>query len=132
MFLTLNQPPETISSNSHQSTKRHRKTKKSTTVSAEMISVPVIPTTAVSSSRKVTYVSSSKTSDKAEAQPTRRVVSKLARFLVTIANGQDLGFQQVGTGRMLRLISIMFLLSLDFLIYQLHRTCTVTDVAVAR
>ena len=95
------QPSATITSNSHQSTKRQRKHKKSTTVSAEMISVPVVPTSAVLSSRKVTYVPVSKTADETEAQPTRsgRVVSKPARFLVTIANGQDLSFQQVGEGK---------------------------------
>jgi hypothetical protein len=97
----VDQPQETITSNSHQSTKRQRKHKKSTTVSADMISVPVVPTSAVLSSRKVTYVPVSKTADETEAQPTRsgRVVSKPARFLVTIANGQDLSFQQVGEGK---------------------------------
>ncbi len=97
----VNQPPETITSKSHQFTKRHRKHKKSTTVTAEMVSVPVVPTTAVSSSRKVTNVPASKTTDEAEARPTRsgRVVSKPASFLVTITNGQGLSFQQVGEGK---------------------------------
>ena len=94
-------PSTTNATISQQSTKRRRKHKKITQNSSDatITAAPTAPV--VSSSRKVRFVPSPPTTDVPGVPPTRsgRVVSKPARFLITIVNGQDLSFQQVGEGK---------------------------------
>ena len=86
---------------SQQSTKRRRKHKKISQNSSDatITAAPTAPV--VLSSRKVRFVPSPPATDGPSVPPTRsgRVVSKPARFMMTIVNGQDPSFQQVGEGK---------------------------------
>ena len=93
-----NQSSTIVTSRDKSSTKRRHNKKKSSQVSSSNVPTITVPTPAVTSSCKVTIIPSPLTIDEPLVTSTRsgRATTKPVRFLVTIVNGQDPSFQQVG------------------------------------
>ena len=85
-------------SNTQPTTKRRHNKKKSSQITSTIVPTITVPSTAATSSRKVTIIPSPPTIDEPLVTSTRsgRATTKPVRFLVTIVNGQDPSFQQVG------------------------------------
>jgi hypothetical protein len=87
-----------MNSNGQLRTKRRHNKKKSSQIPSNIVPTITVPTSAATSSRKVAIIPSPSTIDEPLVTSTRsgRATTKPVRFLVTIVNGQDPSFQQVG------------------------------------